>query len=684
MIRSNKSCSRVPFYKAIFALLFILVLTTNSILPVSAGSNVWTSNGPEGGTINALAIDPAILATLYAGTYGGGVFKSTNSGGSWKVVNAAGETRIGTQATTPSRGPISASVHTAPGVWEIVSSPTTNSLWSLDFSSPTSGWAGGDKVLLHYNGTLWQTFSVPGLGTDYCVFSISMISDTDGWLVGRAKLSHPYYEGIIFHWDGSQWNEVTPPTSLPLSAVSAVDSSHVHTVGGAQYCTPTCNDLISYAFLWNGSSWTSTPVGSHRRMTNVSMAGNSEGWMVGDEVNISTNQYKSLAMRWVNGSWQSVSVPNVFNSQLYAVSTLDANQAWAVGLFDTLMWNGSIWSVVPNYSTHGLRDVLAMAQNDAWVVGELGTILHWDGSSFVVSSNPATVYLNKVANSSPFDVWVVGESGTILHYEEASLMISGNAGVAGATLSYTDGTSKTATADGSGNYSFTVPYNWSGTVTPSLAGYSFTPASYNYTNITLDQTNQDYIASITTFADVPSSYWAYSWIERLYSAGITSGCGTNPLIYCPEQSVTRAQMAVFLERGMHGATYIPPTGSGAVFVDVSLSTWGVNWIEKLYADGITGGCLTSPLSYCPANPVTRAQMAKFLLLAKHGASYSPPAAAGIFADVPTSYWAAGWIEQLYTEGITGGCSLSPLSYCPENSVTRAQMAKFLVLTFNLP
>ena len=53
--------------------------------------------------------------------------------------------------------------------------------------------------------------------------------------------------------------------------------------------------------------------------------------------------------------------------------------------------------------------------------------------------------------------------------------ISGNAGVAGATLSYTDGTSKTATADGSGNYSFTVSKNWSGTVTPSKSGYSFSP-----------------------------------------------------------------------------------------------------------------------------------------------------------------------------------------------------------------
>ena len=66
--------------------------------------------------------------------------------------------------------------------------------------------------------------------------------------------------------------------------------------------------------------------------------------------------------------------------------------------------------------------------------------------------------------------------------------ISGNAGVAGATLSYTDGTPKTVTADGSGAYSFQVPIDWSGTVTPSKAGYTFSPASMSYTNVQADQT----------------------------------------------------------------------------------------------------------------------------------------------------------------------------------------------------
>jgi photosystem II stability/assembly factor-like uncharacterized protein len=58
-----------------------------SQLPVSAGFNAWTSIGPEGGWIYALAVDPTTPTTLYAGTYGGGVFKSTDGGATWSAVN---------------------------------------------------------------------------------------------------------------------------------------------------------------------------------------------------------------------------------------------------------------------------------------------------------------------------------------------------------------------------------------------------------------------------------------------------------------------------------------------------------------------------------------------------------------------------------------------------------------------
>ena len=186
--------------------------------------------------------------------------------------------------------------------------------------------------------------------------------------------------------------------------------------------------------------------------------------------------------------------------------------------------------------------------------------------------------------------------------------------------------------------------------------------------------------SDATFADVPGSHWAYDWVERLYAAGITSGCSIG--YYCPESTVTRAQISVFLERGMHGSTYTPPAvGLDTGFSDVPVTHWAAAWIKQLAADGITTGCGTG--LFCPENSVTRAEMAIFLLRAEHGSTYTPPAASGTaFDDVPATHWAAAWIEQLAAEGITGGCGAN--NYCPNNKVTRAEMAVFLVRTFSLP
>ena len=183
-----------------------------------------------------------------------------------------------------------------------------------------------------------------------------------------------------------------------------------------------------------------------------------------------------------------------------------------------------------------------------------------------------------------------------------------------------------------------------------------------------------------SFTDVPTSYWAWAYIESIYAAGITGGCTSSPLAYCPSGDVTRAQMAVFILKGIHGTGYTPPAATGTVFADVPATHWAAAWIEQFASEGITGGCGGG--NYCPDVSVTRAQMAVFLLRAKHTSAYTPPAAAGtVFADVPTGHWAGAWIEQLAAEAITGGCGGG--NYCPDSSVTRDQMAIFLQKTFNL-
>ena len=185
-------------------------------------------------------------------------------------------------------------------------------------------------------------------------------------------------------------------------------------------------------------------------------------------------------------------------------------------------------------------------------------------------------------------------------------------------------------------------------------------------------------STYANFMDVPANHWAWKFIESVYQANLTAGCSSSPLMYCPDALVTRAQMAVFIERGIHGSSFVPPVVTLS-FTD-TVDNFAKYWIEALKADGITSGCGTG--LFCPDNPVNRDQMAVFLLKAKHGVGYVPPAATGIFEDVPVSYWAAAWIEQLAAEQITSGCGTG--LYCPGSQVTRAEMAVFLVRAFNLP
>jgi hypothetical protein len=178
------------------------------------------------------------------------------------------------------------------------------------------------------------------------------------------------------------------------------------------------------------------------------------------------------------------------------------------------------------------------------------------------------------------------------------------------------------------------------------------------------------------FVDVPPDHWARPAIEILGRAGITSGCGEHR--FCPDSLVTRAEMAVFLLRARHGFEFAPPAARG-IFADVPPSHWAAAWIEQMAEENLGAGCGVG--LYCPEAVMTRAQMAVSLVRALSIPGTLPPAASGVFGDVPATHWAAAWIEELARVRITAGCGAG--QYCPESSVTRAQMAVFLVTAFGL-
>jgi hypothetical protein len=185
-------------------------------------------------------------------------------------------------------------------------------------------------------------------------------------------------------------------------------------------------------------------------------------------------------------------------------------------------------------------------------------------------------------------------------------------------------------------------------------------------------------AFFVDFADVDGAHLFHAAIEGVARRRVTAGCGGGN--FCPTEHVTRSQMAVFLVRAAFGSSFQPPQARGQLFSDVSCGGFGADEIEWIATRGITAGCGGG--AYCVSSPVTRAQMAVFLLKTLEGAAYVPPPAQGVFADVPAADPFAPWIEDLSARGITAGCGGG--NYCPANATTRGQMAVFLSRTFFAP
>ncbi len=152
---------------------------------------------------------------------------------------------------------------------------------------------------------------------------------------------------------------------------------------------------------------------------------------------------------------------------------------------------------------------------------------------------------------------------------------------------------------------------------------------------------------VQTFADVPPTHFAFAPIQLMAAAGIAAGCGGGN--FCPDNPVTRGQMAVFIESSLGN----PPNLCAGLFADATAASAGFpvcGFIERLAADGITGGCGSG--NFCPNDPVTRGQMAVFIETALGNAAN---ACTGQFADVTAANPFCGFIEKLAADGITGGC-----------------------------
>ena len=138
--------------------------------------------------------------------------------------------------------------------------------------------------------------------------------------------------------------------------------------------------------------------------------------------------------------------------------------------------------------------------------------------------------------------------------------------------------------------------------------------------------------------------------------------------------VKRAEIAkpILLAKN-NDINYLPPNAIGDQYLDVLQNSFNAKWIEQLKADGITEGCSNN--MFCPNDVVTKSQLAKILLKAKHGDAYVPKPAVGIYTDVPINTFNADWIEALKEQGVTTGCGIN--KFCPNEGVSVTDFYKML-------
>lgn len=119
------------------------------------------------------------------------------------------------------------------------------------------------------------------------------------------------------------------------------------------------------------------------------------------------------------------------------------------------------------------------------------------------------------------------------------------------------------------------------------------------------------------------------------------------------------------------------------YTDVSQTHVFRDDIRTLAGKGIFTGTDCGKEMFCPSQALKRWEMAVWMVRLVDGGN-PPPVEESRFADVDDDVWWMPYVERLADLGITDGCSLEPLKFCPDANVTRQQMAAFLSRAFKLP
>ncbi|QTA83104.1 fibronectin type III domain-containing protein [Desulfonema limicola] len=406
---------------------------------------------------------PAILARLK--------FTASGTGGSElrvsRVTNAAGFGFTGS------------------GIWLNLPSVTTSPAGSITQTGAGSGGnvvsAGGAPVVSR--GVCWSTSQNPTISNSKTSngSGIGSFSSTiSGLLPNTTYYVRAYATSSLGTGYGSQVSftttqaasipTVTTSTPGSITQTGANSGGNVTSDGGAS--------VTSRGVCWSTSQ---NPTTAGSKTSNGSGTGIFSSAITG--LSPGTSYYVRAYAVNSKGTGYGNQV-SFTTSSSYFISGYARSSANGYGISGVTMSFGSLGSVITDNSGYYTKTV-----NPGWTGAITPSI---SGYTF----NPGSRSYTSVSSS----LFNQDFSGT-----PATLSISGyvrnssGAGVSGVSISLSN-SGGTAVTDTSGYYTKSVSYGWSGTVTPQKSGYTFTPADKSFSNVTANQSNQDFAANLTDFS----------------------------------------------------------------------------------------------------------------------------------------------------------------------------------------
>ncbi len=261
--------------------------------------------------------------------------------------------------------------------------PWLTAIWG---SSATDVYVvGAFGVIHHFDGVGWTEISTEG--GDYLA-DVWGTSSTDVFAVG----SH----GTILHYDGAEWSQMESGTSEDMAGVWGTNSQDVFAVGG------------NTVFHYDGTGWSAIDPGIVCRFSDVRGSSPDDVFVIGCSGTI---------LHWDGSDW-SGSRRAVDSSRL---DELWVNAEDDVFLAGTGMWHfdGAAWTEMEVPYSY-LRAVWGTPSGETFAVGSSGTVLHYDGTAWTEMQTGTDKVLEGVWGSSAENVFAVGEGNTILHYDGTS------------------------------------------------------------------------------------------------------------------------------------------------------------------------------------------------------------------------------------------------------------------------